>query len=75
MNLKAIVLTVALALSTGAIAKAEFTKFPDGSDVPAWFNDAKKVDVNKLGKKYVITDHGVVRDQFYNPDRGYSKGH
>lgn len=62
MNLKAIVLTVALALSTGAIAKAEFTKFPDGSDVPAWFNDTKKVDVNKLGKKYVITDHGVVRD-------------
>lgn len=30
--------------------------------MPAWFNDAKKVDVNKLGKKYVITDHGVVRD-------------
>ncbi|MCM1094374.1 MAG: glycosyl hydrolase family 28 protein [Bacteroides sp.] len=62
MNFKAIVLTVALVLSTGAVANAKFTKFPDGSDVPAWFNDAKKVDVNKLGKKYVITDHGVVRD-------------
>ena len=36
--------------------------FPDGTPVPAWFDDASAVDVSQLGPRYVITDYGVVRD-------------
>lgn len=38
------------------------TAWPDGSSVSAWFKSAKKVDVNKLGKKYVVTEYGVEAD-------------
>ena len=30
--------------------------------MPAWFSDTVKVDVGKLGRKYVITDYGVGND-------------
>jgi len=36
--------------------------FPDGTKIPAWFNDASKVKLEKLGKQYVITDYGVKMD-------------
>lgn len=36
--------------------------FPDGSPVSEWFADHSPVDVEKLGKKYLLTDHGVVTD-------------
>jgi polygalacturonase len=37
-------------------------KFPDGTSIPAWFGDTETVDINALGKKYVITDYGVKND-------------
>lgn len=37
-------------------------KFPDGTKIPEWFNSYEKVDINTLGKKYKITDYGVVND-------------
>jgi len=37
--------------------------FPDGTPIPEWFADTAKVDVDKLGKQYVITDYGVTTDQ------------
>lgn len=37
-------------------------KFPDGSIIPDWFKNYARVDVNSLGKKYVLTDYGVVND-------------
>lgn len=46
---------------SGAVA-SDFKQFPDGSPVPAWFNDSRVPDVDHLGKKYVITDYGVGRD-------------
>ena len=43
-------------------AKAKKQLWPDGTPIDSWFNDTTKVDIAQLGKKYVITDYGVVRD-------------
>jgi polygalacturonase len=37
-------------------------KFPDGTQIPEWFNNYEKVNINNLGKIYKITDYGVVND-------------
>ncbi|GAO29454.1 rhamnogalacturonidase [Geofilum rubicundum] len=36
--------------------------WPDGTPMDAWFHDIEPTDINKLGKHYRITDHGVVQD-------------
>lgn len=36
--------------------------WPDGTPIDTWFNNTEKVDVNALGKSYVITDYGVQND-------------
>ena len=36
--------------------------FPDGTPIPAWFAEKGKVDVETLGRKYVVTDYGVKTD-------------
>ncbi|RZJ64063.1 MAG: exopolygalacturonase, partial [Flavobacterium sp.] len=36
--------------------------FPDGSKIPAWFKDHKKVNADDLGKAYIINQHGVAND-------------
>lgn len=36
--------------------------FPDGTPIPAWFNDTLKVEKQSLGKEYVVTDYGVKTD-------------
>lgn len=41
-------------------AKAD--KWPDGTEMDAWFGKKEKVDVKQLGRPYVITDYGVVAD-------------
>ncbi len=62
--MKKIITLAVLMLVFGMQAKAKKTqeKFPDGTIIPAWFSDTTKVDVNKLGLKYVITDYGVQND-------------
>ena len=55
-----IALTITISFNT--FAKKRNATFPDGSPVESWFNDTTHVDVNKLGKKYVITDYGVKSD-------------
>jgi polygalacturonase len=37
-------------------------KFPDGTTVPKWFKENKPTDINKLGKKYILTENGVKND-------------
>jgi len=37
-------------------------KFPDGTLIPKWFKENKPTDINKLGKKYILTDNGVKND-------------
>lgn len=36
--------------------------FPDGSLIASWFGDSAKIDVNDLGKKFLITDYGAESD-------------
>lgn len=36
--------------------------FPDGTKIPAWFQDSSKVSLRKLGKQYIVTQHAVVSD-------------
>ncbi len=57
-------LLVALCCTTAFCKKKkeQVDLFPDGTPIPAWFSNATKVDVNTLGKKYVITEHGVKND-------------
>ena len=51
-----------LALSADAKPKAAQMLWPDGSAMDAFFSNTTKVDVERLGKQYVITDYGVKND-------------
>lgn len=37
-------------------------KFPDGTAIPKWFKENKPTDINKLGKKYILTENGMKND-------------
>ena len=39
--------------------KVQQQLWPDGKPMDAWFSDTAKVDVSTLGRRYVITQHGV----------------
>ena len=49
-------------MANGKKKQQECPVWPDGSPMSEWFTDTVKVDVEKLGKKYVITDFGVKND-------------
>ena len=36
--------------------------FPDGTKIDEWFYDAPTVDIESLGKKYVVTDYSILSD-------------
>lgn len=61
MNISRFFLASAI-LACSLTGSAKFTHFPDGSEVPDWFNDTNITKVDNLGKQYVITEHGVVND-------------
>jgi polygalacturonase len=42
--------------------KSNTDTFPDGTVIPNWFTDSKKIELKDLGKKYTITDYGVGKD-------------
>lgn len=58
-NLKILALLLAVVFSLNLSAK---DRFPDGTPIPEWFRQNEKADINKLGKHYRITDHGIVND-------------
>ncbi len=37
-------------------------RFPDGKIIPDWFYRNEKTDIGVMGKKFLITDYGVVND-------------
>jgi polygalacturonase len=56
---------LAAVLALTAVAKPKAKKavaetWPDGTVMDAWFSDTTKVDVQTLGKQYVLTDYGVL---------------
>lgn len=63
MKLSSLLTTAFLCIYLSAIARENIIdSFPDGSPIPAWFRDTTKVDYRKLGKQFVITQHGAVKD-------------
>lgn len=42
--------------------KKEVDRFPDGTEIPEWFRQTTSVDIEKLGKKYVLTDYEIFAD-------------
>lgn len=63
MKIKTMLSVALMTVCLTAVGKKEKQAlFPDGTPIPAWFNDTAKVDVSQLGKRYVITDYGVKRD-------------
>lgn len=53
---------VCLGVNAKKVKKQTQSLWPDGTPIAEWFNDTTKVDVNTLGKKYVITEYGVRND-------------
>lgn len=42
--------------------KKEIERFPDGTEIPEWFRQNDSVNIEKLGKKYVLTDYEIFAD-------------
>ena len=42
--------------------KKEVDRFPDGTEIPEWFRQNEPVNVQDLGKKYVLTDYEIFAD-------------
>lgn len=53
---------VCLGVNAKKVKKQTQPLWPDGTPIAEWFNDTTKVDVNTLGKKYVITEYDVKND-------------
>ena len=59
---RSLIFIVMLTLCIGVGAKEKKQKqelWPNGEPVDAWFSDTAKVDVEKLGRKFIVTDYGV----------------
>ncbi|WP_207513917.1 rhamnogalacturonidase [Longitalea luteola] len=56
-----LVLLLAVAILPYTIAFAQ-EEFPDGTPIPDWFRQNNPVDLNKLGKRYLITAFSVKND-------------
>ena len=48
--------------TTFAKKKKDIDRFPDGTEIPEWFRQNETVDIEKLGKKYVLTDYEIFAD-------------
>lgn len=48
--------------SLSMLAKPAAGVFPDGTPIPEWFSDTTRIDLGNLGRQYIITDYGVVKD-------------
>ena len=42
--------------------KKDVDRFPDGTEIPEWFRQNEPVNVQDLGKKYVLTDYEIFAD-------------
>jgi polygalacturonase len=60
--LAAIMLCLAVVTADAKKSKKTVDLFPDGTEVSEWFHDATPVDINTLGKQYVLTDYRIFAD-------------
>ena len=66
-NMKRILLIMCLLIVVVTAVQAKKKKliaptWPDGSQMEAWFMDTTRVNVETLGRQYLVTDYGVVAD-------------
>ena len=59
---KIILFIAVFCLSVSFYGKGNGGKFPNGDVVSEWFSDTSRVDIDPLGRKYVLTDYGVKND-------------
>ena len=62
MLLAAIMLCLAVVTADAKKSKNTVDIFPDGTEVSEWFHDDTPVDINTLGKQYVLTDYRIFAD-------------
>lgn len=60
--MKRFIIFTLVALFATITMKAGDGLWPDGTPISSWFDNTTKVDVETLGKKYVVTDYGVTKD-------------
>ena len=60
--LAAIMLCLAVVTADAKKSKNTVDIFPDGTEVSEWFHDDTPVDINTLGKQYVLTDYRIFAD-------------
>jgi polygalacturonase len=60
INIKLALLILVTLMLNGQVFAQE--TFPDGTPIPDWFRQNKPTDINKLGKRYRITDFTVKND-------------
>lgn len=53
---------IVVAAYAGKKKEAVVEHWPDGTVMDTWFTNTAKVDVNTLGRQYVVTDYGVKQD-------------
>lgn len=62
--MRKMLLMLLAAMTLVAVAKPKVKKtvetWPDGTVMDAWFQDTARVDVSQLGRRYVLTDYGVM---------------
>ena len=51
-----------LACGIMALTASSADLWPDGTEVDRWFADSTPVNPDNLGKRYIVTDYGVVKD-------------
>ena len=55
-------LLLLITITANARMKRPQPTWPDGTPMERWFTDTAKVNIDELGRKYVITDFGVQAD-------------
>ena len=58
--MKRIIIFIVCICTTWGVMASE--KFPDGTPIDKWFYSSKPVEIEKLGKQYLVTDYGVKQD-------------
>ena len=57
-----VVLVILFIANNNMSGKKKAECFPNGEIISEWFSDTTRIDINNLGKQYVITDYDVVND-------------
>lgn len=57
-----LLLCISLCALHHSVSAAKRDTWPDGTTMDEWFSHTEKVDINTLGKQYIITDYGVKND-------------